>query len=497
MSLRWTHLVLLLLLLAVAHWSWGWHNRAKALERQRDEQRMSLLAWQLKDAYEVQLAGAGDPTSIDSLQAELTELVPSVDVRQADLSRLMQYGREALKMARSGQREDALELLHTRIEPACERLAVPLASATEVPPSPERLGLEAAVVALGALVLVYFLGRTPRAEEAAPPILSDSYTDRVLRSLSNLLIVIGADGAVRSANAVACDVLGYSEQELVGKPFSSILVGSANPVKMGSCRNLEAVYRGRDGSAISVLMSCSPVLADSGQLSAVVTLAQDITQRKETENQLELKEAYLRKLVARLVSAQDEERRSVARDLHDGMLQYVIAADLQLQLFKKKGGDETLSRAVEYLKGSVEEGRRLIYDLRPSALEQLGLVETLRRQLEGLRQELGWQVEFSNELNGTAVPGALETSLYRIAGECMNNARRHSQTQRVELSLRHVDGEIRMEFRDWGVGFDPSSNPGGVGLGSMRERVELLRGRVEVESAPGQGTVVKVDLPLT
>lgn len=494
MSLRFFQGFLLVLLLVAVHWTWGLYQRAAVLERQRDEQRIVSLVWQLRDEYDRQLAGnRPESARIEGYQAELTRLVTRVDGRRDDLSRVLQYGQEAMIDARSGRPEEARALLVGQLSPACERLAAPLPTAPALP-SRQGLELEAFLLALGALGLLVLRGQWTTAEPPAPspPAPPPALTDRLLRSLSELLIVVGPDGLVRSANEVACRTLGYSEEELVGRPFTSLLMSSANPVEMGSCRSLEAVYQARDGSPVSVLMSCSVVSGPQGELTSVVTLSQDITRRKQTEEQLMDKEETLRRLVDRLVTVQDEERRSVARELHDGMLQYVIAADLQLQVFKKRGGEENLSRAVDYLKSSVEEGRRLIYDLRPSALEQLGLVETLRRQLD----EVGWQVQFRDGLEGKPVPPALETSLYRIAGECLSNARRHSGSERVACALERDGQEIRLEFQDWGKGFDPGQNAAGVGLESMRERVELLRGWLEITSQPGSGTLVRVGLPL-
>ncbi|GMU53005.1 MAG: hypothetical protein AMXMBFR33_21510 [Candidatus Xenobia bacterium] len=499
MRVRLTYGLLAALILGGAHWSWAWQTRAGELERQRDQQRMRLLAFQLEDEYTALiLESGGDRSRIRTLQAELTRLAPLAPSGREALSRLVQYGAEALALVQSGQQQRSEMLLLSKIQPAARELAGSLPPDPPVYASRQALDWEGALLAAGALVLMALLSWPGRRLTPEPlPLSTHPYADRVLRSLSNLLVVVGADGIVRAVNGVACNVLGYSEEELVGQPFKSILQSSSSPVTMASCRNLEAVYRARDGSPIPVLMSCSLVSGESGELKALVTVAQDISDRKQAESRLAVKEARLRELLDRLITAQEEERRSVARDLHDGMLQYVIAADLQLQMFKKRRGEESLARAVEFLKGSVEEGRRLIYDLRPSALEQLGLVETLRRQLEDARQELGWEVTFRNELGGTNIPGALETGLYRIAGECLSNARRHSRAERVALRLSLEEGEIRLEFQDWGVGFDTEQSPEGVGLQSMRERVELLGGWLQIESRPGEGTLVRAGFPLS
>ncbi|MCE7873896.1 PAS domain-containing protein, partial [bacterium CPR1] len=268
MRVRLSQALLAVLILGGAHWSWEWQKRASELERQRDQQRMSVLAYQLEAEYTALiLESGGDRSRLRSLQAELTRLAPRAPSGREAMSRLVQYGAEALALTQSGQRQRSEMLLQAKIQPAARELADSLPPDPSVSASRQALGWEAALLATGSLVLMALLFWPSGTPEPLPTSIHP-YADRVLRALSNLLMVVGADGIVRSVNGVACDVLGYSEEELVGRPFKSILQGSSGPFTMASCRNLEAVYRARDGSFVPVLLSCSPILGESSELKA-------------------------------------------------------------------------------------------------------------------------------------------------------------------------------------------------------------------------------------
>ncbi|MEW6277063.1 MAG: ATP-binding protein [Candidatus Eremiobacterota bacterium] len=373
---------------------------------------------------------------------------------------------------------------------SCSRLALGLgwlaalaAIAARLPA--DSLWLLPVAAGLG-LWLVLPPGRRHR--PAPVPILKPS-TEGVLRSLSNLLIVVSPEGSIRAVNAAACKALGYGHDELVGQPLERVVVGTPDPLMLASGgRTVEAAYRSRTGFTLPVLVSSSVLPGQEGSVQAVVLMAQDISQHKQYAAQLRL-------LVDRLLHAQEEERRKVAHDLHDGMLQYVIAAQMQLQGVQKGLREPVpgLDRGIEHLRAAVEEGRRLIYNLRPSSLDQFGLVETLRRELE----ESDLEVEFVVDLGQATIPSTMETGLYRIVQEALSNVRKHSGASGVEVRLGRVAQEIQLKVQDRGCGFDPEKSSEGVGLNGMRQRAELLGGWLEVSSAPGKGTVVRAGLPLS
>ncbi|MDX1932852.1 MAG: GAF domain-containing sensor histidine kinase [Capsulimonadales bacterium] len=224
-------------------------------------------------------------------------------------------------------------------------------------------------------------------------------------------------------------------------------------------------------------------------------------------------EQQQRRLVSGLISAQEEERRAVAYDLHDGLTQYVMAAHAHLEAFRRAslgGRQEKAARdldlSVKYLKEAVLESRRLVNGLRMLALDDLGLAGAIEQLLADEKKRAGWgDADLIHNISGRRFDGALETAVYRVAQEALTNARKHAHAGQVRLVLLHLetDGtpQLRLEVQDDGVGFSPeSSSVGpmyGVGLQSMVERVRLMGGRYELATGPGSGTAVRAIFPAT
>jgi PAS domain S-box-containing protein len=219
------------------------------------------------------------------------------------------------------------------------------------------------------------------------------------------------------------------------------------------------------------------------------------------------REHRLHELVGRMLVAQEEERRRVAYEVHDGLAQVAAAAHQHLQGFAKRHppgttrGREELDEALKLIQQAVKEARHVIADLRPTALDDFGLAAALRLQVEELSTE-GLQLSYEETLGDERLPATVETALYRVAQEALTNVRKHAQSPRVHLKLERLGRTVRLEVRDWGRGFeaDEAKDGGGpgerVGLSSMLERIALLGGDLKVHSRPGAGTSVVAEVPL-
>jgi signal transduction histidine kinase len=226
--------------------------------------------------------------------------------------------------------------------------------------------------------------------------------------------------------------------------------------------------------------------------------------------ELSERERELRDLVRRILVAQEDERRRVAYDIHDGLTQTAIAAYRRLELFvKHRPPDaaqdrEELEDALDLVRNTVGDARRIIANLRPTSLDDFGLAIAVRMSVDDLRGE-GFKVSYEETLGKKRLPATLETALFRVAQEALANVRKHAQTKRVHISLgRRDDGMVHLEVRDWGRGFEEPAGaeqrgggPGErVGLSSMQERVTLLGGSLQVRSEPGKGTAVLAEIPM-
>lgn len=199
-----------------------------------------------------------------------------------------------------------------------------------------------------------------------------------------------------------------------------------------------------------------------------------------------------------------EERQRVARDLHDSVTQslygvtlYGDAAARLIEADDVPGATEYLTQLRQSAKDALAEMRLLVFELRPMELEQIGLVGALQARLDAVESRAGLVTALEVE-DGPRPPLAVEEALYRIAQEALNNALKHAQAKEVRLLMHRPPGAIALEIEDDGDGFDPfaARRGGGIGLHSMTERAENVGGTLEIDSAPGSGTRVRVEVPL-
>lgn len=218
-----------------------------------------------------------------------------------------------------------------------------------------------------------------------------------------------------------------------------------------------------------------------------------------------------RSLVSGLITAQEEERRAVAYDLHDGLTQFVMASHAHLEAFRRahEAGREDraareLDQGLRYLKEAVVESRRLVNGLRSLALDDLGLAGAMEQLVADEKKRAGWEdAEFIHNVADRRFDKMLETAAYRVAQEALTNARKHAGTSHVRVMLitegEDSSGHLILEVRDWGRGFvveEQTGEMGQVGLQSMVERVRLLDGQYELTSVAGEGTRIQATFPL-
>jgi len=219
-------------------------------------------------------------------------------------------------------------------------------------------------------------------------------------------------------------------------------------------------------------------------------------------------EEELRFLTARLLELQEEERRQVAYDIHDGLGQLVTAASLHLEAFaghreraQKPAVEAELETARGCLSEAVVEMRRIVSELGPLQIEEMGLVEACSAHLEEAAKRAGWETEFKNGIGQGRLDSMAETALFRILQEALSNVSKHAEARKVRVAFESGHQSVTMTVRDWGRGFDLKARPDRpeqgryVGLPSMRERAALIGGEFQIESGPGKGTTVTVTVP--
>ncbi|HEX5591958.1 MAG TPA: GAF domain-containing protein [Solirubrobacterales bacterium] len=202
------------------------------------------------------------------------------------------------------------------------------------------------------------------------------------------------------------------------------------------------------------------------------------------------------------VESAERERERWARELHDDTLQNLAAIRIQLATALGDAGEERAARlesaaeqAIAQLEGQINELNRLINDLRPAALERLGLAGALQALAEESSARSGVKMDAKVELSDQ-LGGEEDRIVYRLIQEALTNIVKHANASRIDLSAEEGDGAIRIVIRDDGEGFDPGASTAGRGLRGMRERIELLGGEIAVTSKPGEGTEITASVPL-
>ena len=230
--------------------------------------------------------------------------------------------------------------------------------------------------------------------------------------------------------------------------------------------------------------------------------------RRRAEVALRLTSDRNRELAGRLITAQEEERTRIARELHDDVGQRVASLSIALSGVKRRVGempghmpghmDEELAAIQQETMSLSKDLRHLSHELHPGALEHLGLVEALRARCEELNLESGVQARVDVPPGWSDVPDDVAVCLYRVAQEALRNVAKHAAATKVDISLARQNGQVLMRISDDGRGFEPSGavERTGLGLASMGERVRMMGGTFEVQAAPNAGTLIATTLPV-
>ncbi len=325
----------------------------------------------------------------------------------------------------------------------------------------------------------------------------DALQHLLLNVTDAALMLVDQDGALLAMNDVTARRLGRPAEELVGQNILAFL-----PPAVARACQAHASEAARAGEPLTredchagewVEVSYYPLPARDGTEARLVVTARTITDRK-------LAEQALRDMPRRITQAQEDERRRIARELHDGVSQILASAR-----FRLKGAEEALharrrtappdfARAGELLDASIREVQRVSHSLRPSELDDLGLLSAIRSLCAGLADRLPLRLYLPRTVPPLRQDADL--ALYRILQEALRNVEKHAQASRVTVRLAGDANGSRLTVKDNGRGFDPAAAAGhGLGLANMRDRIAMLDGRLTLKTAPGQGTVVEAVIP--
>jgi PAS domain S-box-containing protein len=354
-----------------------------------------------------------------------------------------------------------------------------------------------------------------RAERRTTELLSRPATVRaLLEGAAEAFMAVGQDGRIVLVNRMTEDMFGYTRQDLIGQPFGKVVPENRRAeysAKWPECfRTLgtrepgtayESAGLKKNGTEFPIEVRLSVIKTELGPLA--FTFITDATPRRRSEDAQRRSQQQLRALAGRLISAGEETRRQLARDLHDIFSQRLALLSMEVSALEQEARGSAADIA-ESLKALSEQIVRLASDvhhlsrqIHPSILTDLGLTAALESECFAFSRLHGTPAVLDL---GAIPPLAEEVSvaLYRIAQEALRNASKHARADEIRLSLRARNGEIVLKVEDNGVGFDPGAyrKGGGLGLVSIRERARLVNGSVKIESRPGRGTSLIVRVPI-
>lgn len=245
-----------------------------------------------------------------------------------------------------------------------------------------------------------------------------------------------------------------------------------------------------------------PLVDADGQAVGTLGIARDITERKRIESQLIESQHLLRQLAARCESVREDERRHLAREIHDELGQNLLALRLGISVMGLKFGADNLllqdktTRLLEMVDATVKVVRNVATSLRPTALD-MGIVSALEWLVDAYPERTGIRCELHVSAKDVPMDDQYATAIFRIVQESLTNVVRHAQANKVDITLTRNEASYFLEVRDNGRGFDPALRPDkSFGLLGIRERALMLGGDVDISSAPGRSTSIKVHIPI-
>ena len=318
---------------------------------------------------------------------------------------------------------------------------------------------------------------------------------RTLVEASAQGIFICQERTIRFANRALGRLFGYeSVDALIGEEVGQLyapheqarLTAYSGAAWAGHAEPRQYEWHGLHRDGTTLWLECLPLRITWDGAPALMVTVLDITERR----------------------SQEQERRKIAYDIHDGIAQLMVSAQHHLESFDFLWRDDAclaedqLRRGRTKLRQAIVETRRLMTQLRPVSLETLGLVPAVQQYLNELGKDAGWEIDYHAEVAALQLSSDGETALFRILQEALTNAWKHAHTSMIRLSL-HTEGEkndlLVAVVQDWGKGFEPAHLPPGsrgIGLMGMRERARLLGGVCSIESRPDRGTTVRLRIPL-
>jgi PAS domain S-box-containing protein len=347
---------------------------------------------------------------------------------------------------------------------------------------------------------------------------SEARFKSLIQTAPVVILNLSPDGAILEFNPEAERVYGRTRKEVLGKNFFDLFISVEKRIRMADnlqkvlggepIINFEMPTRRADGSQRLFIWNVDRLLDNKGAPSGIIAIGSDITERKQMEKALQESEEQLRYLSASLMAAQEDERKRIAREIHDELGQALTVLKLRLRSVEKRlrknqvALREDCENLLQYTDEIVKIVRRISRELTPSILEDLGFTAAVRWLVDSFRKDQAIKIALDTaDINNLLVKDA-QIVVYRILQEALNNITKHAQAQHVAVLIREFENKLLFCVEDDGKGFDMEQvserdpTERGLGLKTMHERALMVNGSLDLVSQEGKGTRITLSIPI-
>ncbi|MEW9050907.1 MAG: PAS domain S-box protein [Neobacillus sp.] len=313
---------------------------------------------------------------------------------------------------------------------------------------------------------------------------------------SSIVAITDSRGIITYVNEQFCQISKYRKEELIGQDHRilnsefhapSFFKDMWKTIGMGEVWKGEIRNRAKDGTLYWVDTTIVPFLNEKGKPYQYLAIRYEITERKRVEQELQ-------KMMTTIIDVQEEERKRLSRNLHDGIGQNLYSHLITINRLISEINHPLLQQMQQEATQLIQEIRDISWELRPSVLDDLGLVPAIRSFLSRFSENYNIDVYFECVLNHRLTI-SIELTIYRIIQEALTNIRKYANVRDAAVTIREMDDTVRILIEDHGEGFDPETQTRGVGLFSMDERARAVGGELTIYSIPGKGTKVILEVP--